>query len=172
MSPSAGAQNTTTRTSTEELDRFSDSVQRLIRRVAPSVVQILVTRGFDGQADTRNTAVTGADRQTIGSGVIIAPDCFVVTNAHAVADAQRIRVKVLAAGEQSFSDVLIHANASPVDAILIGMFKEADLALLKIAATGLPALRFAEYRRACRLRLARFKQAYRKRENGHGTKPK
>jgi serine protease Do len=147
MSSSAGAQNTTTRAATDELDRFSDSVQTLIRRVAPSVVQIVVTRPFDGQSRNGNTAGTGADRrQTIGSGVIIASDGFIVTNAHVVADAQRIRVKILATGEQSYGDVLMHANASPVDATLIGMFKEADLALLKIGATGLPALQFAEYR--------------------------
>ena len=73
-------------------------------------------------------------------------DGYIITNAHVVADAQRIRVSFMTQPEQSITSVLANSYAPMKDATLIGLFKEGDLALLKVAATGLPALPFAEYK--------------------------
>jgi serine protease Do len=67
-------------------------------------------------------------RKSLGSGVIIRTDGYVVTNAHVVARGDRIRV--------------VLANERELDATLIGTDENADLAVLKIEAEGLPALDF------------------------------
>jgi serine protease Do len=85
--------------------------------------------------------------------VIIDSDGYILTNAHVIVDAQRIRVSLFpaeptnsAAPDQTITDALAQ-NLSPMkEATLVGVFKEADLALIKIQATGLPTLPMAEYR--------------------------
>jgi serine protease Do len=149
------AQSTSHKSALGVLDQFSDSVQALAARVAPSVVQISVTR-YAPREDTdgeRTGAVLGR-QQSVGSGVIIDPDGYIVTNAHVVANALRIRVSLPApkaqpvdGPDQTITNTLAQALAPPVEASLVGVFKELDLALIKIPEKGLPALRFADYRK-------------------------
>jgi serine protease Do len=130
----------------EILDQFSDAVEALAARVSPSVVHIVVTRyGARNESPATRTAFVVGRQESIGSGVIVDADGYIVTNAHVVADAQRIRVSLRTPGAQTITDVLAHPLAPMQEATLIGVFKEADLALIKIAASGLPALRFADY---------------------------
>ncbi|MDR3703243.1 MAG: trypsin-like peptidase domain-containing protein [Candidatus Sulfopaludibacter sp.] len=139
----------------DPLDRFSESVQALSARVAPSVVQISVTR-FSPQTDSGDgrTGVVFGRQLSLGSGVIIDPAGYIVTNAHVVADAQRIRVTLLGqrdAGKSKPDETINRALAQPfapaVDAMLVGVFKEMDVALIKIPGKGLPALPFADYQK-------------------------
>ena len=81
----------------------------------------------------------------LGSGVIVDPDGYIVTNAHAVEGAGRIRVRLVSKGEQTISSALSQSYAPLQKARLVGIFKEGDLALLKIDATNLPALSFADH---------------------------
>ena len=80
-------------------------------------------------------------QHAIGAGVIVDPDGYIMTNAHVVAGAQRIRV-VLTAGPAALFDVSSAGKAQVLDAKVIGSHKEADLALLKVEASNLPTLRF------------------------------
>src|SRR5437016_6664313 len=128
----------------ERLNQFNSAIQSLAARVSPSVVQILVTRFGPREEGERASLVVGR-QQAIGSGVIVDPDGYIMTNAHVVEGAQRIRVRLVPKGEQTISKAL--AYAPPQDATLAGVFKEGDLALLQIAASGLPALPFADYRK-------------------------
>ena len=118
----------------------------MVQRVSPSVVQILVTRyGGPERADRAN--VTAGQEHSIGSGVIVAADGYIITNAHVVEKAQQIRVRLVPTGTQTISGVLAQSFAAPVNATLVGSFAEADLALLKIPAQRLSALPIAEYGR-------------------------
>jgi len=64
-----------------------------------------------------------------------------MTNAHVVLGAQRIRV-VVSVASPTFDDVPGSGKVQVLDAKIVGMQKQADLALLKVEATNLPTLRF------------------------------
>ena len=66
----------------------------------------------------------------IGSGFIISSDGYVLTNAHVVADASEVTVKL--------------TDRREFVAKVIGVDKRSDVALIKIAATGLPTVRFGD----------------------------
>jgi serine protease Do len=85
--------------------------------------------GGDGQPVTR-------EGQSLGSGFIISPDGYVVTNAHVVAAAAR--------GAKVESITITLANRKEYVARLIGSDTSSDLALLKIDATNLPYVKFGD----------------------------
>ena len=66
--------------------------------------------------------------QAAGSGVIIAPDGYIITNNHVVEDAEKITVTL--------------NDKREFNATLVGTDAEADLALIKIEVTQLPYLSF------------------------------
>jgi len=66
----------------------------------------------------------------IGSGFIITPDGYILTNAHVVADAATVTVKL--------------TDRREFIAKVVGVDKRSDVAVIKIAATGLPAVRFGD----------------------------
>src|SRR6266481_8547389 len=65
------------------LRKLNESVEALIKKVSPSVVQILVT-GYGPIESTErgNTALTLGRQRAIGSGFVIDSSGYIVTNAH------------------------------------------------------------------------------------------
>jgi len=128
------------------LRQFSSSLDALSAQVSPSVVQILVT-GFRAleDKDDSSTALIGKQR-SLGSGVIVDSDGYIITNAHVVKGAQRVRV-ILTAPYAAESEVnsTLRQHLPPQIAKIVGTAPEFDLAVLKIEATNLPALPFADY---------------------------
>lgn len=84
-------------------------------------------------------------QQKIGSGVIIDPNGYIVTNAHVIGGAQHVRVLVPTVTLNESSDEPIISRSRTVDARVVGADDDVDLAVLKIEATGLPALRLGDY---------------------------
>src|SRR6202008_1305630 len=79
-------------------------------------------------------------QHALGSGVIVDPDGYIITNAHVVEGAQRIRVLLPLPPRDSPLDIPPVGKRHLVDAKLIGLHKESDLALIKISETNLPTL--------------------------------
>jgi S1-C subfamily serine protease len=103
------------------LDAYSHAVTTSAERVGPAVVRIDIERGGVrmGRYGTRPEYGAG-----IGSGFIFASDGQILTNAHVVDDARRIRVTL--------------ADGRKFDAGLIGSDPNVDVAILRIGADHLP----------------------------------
>jgi len=133
--------------STNELRKTDQSVGALIRKVSPSVVQILVSGyGQVEESEHGNTGVVIGRQRAIGSGFIIDPSGYIITNAHVVKGAQRVQVVLSSANSDDSSDAALASKTSLVPARIIGVTSEIDLALLKVDAAGLRALKLASYR--------------------------
>jgi S1-C subfamily serine protease len=114
-------------TDEELLDAYSQAVTGVVERVSPSVVHLAVTHS--GRARTPNGTVP-YERAGAGSGVIITPDGYVLTNSHVVQGAGRLEVG-LSDGRQA-------------PATLVGADPHTDLAVVRIAESGLPAAPFGD----------------------------
>ena len=76
----------------DPLDQFNASVEELVKKVWPSVVQIQVSSyGPREESDRGNTNVIVGRQRSVGSGFVIDPEGYIMTNAHVVSGAQRIR---------------------------------------------------------------------------------
>src|SRR5258705_55325 len=140
------AQTATPKADSDPLHQLNNSVKALVRRVTPSVVQVLVT-GYGPVEDSHgDTNLVLGKQQNVGSGVIIDPDGYIVTNAHMVRGAHRVQVRIPVdtADDGSATSVMI-ARQRTMDARVVGIDEEIDLALLKVDAHNLPAVHLADY---------------------------
>ena len=143
------AQGTNRPSSSANLLRdLNASVEELTTRVSMSVVQVLVT-GY-GPVDERTGdgepgLVIGRQR-SMGSGAIIDPDGYIITNAHVVAGAGHVQVVLRrdTTASGSASSLAVEAGQT-VEARVVGTASDIDLALLKVDVTGLHALPLANY---------------------------
>ena len=127
----------------ETLRGFSDSIQALAGRVRKSVVQIdTVGYGITSDSERQNAQFFTQERST-GSGVILSPDGLILTNAHVVQNARKIRARLVGLQQEERLRGQSEQRGM-LEAKLIGMDRLTDLALIKIAQTGLPYLEFAD----------------------------
>lgn len=100
---------------TDSADAEEEIIISAYNKVAPSVVHIAST------VLTRNFFMEVVPREGVGSGVIVSPEGYILTNNHVVENAKFIKV-VLPDGSEN-------------DATLIGADPSTDLAVIKIAPT-------------------------------------
>jgi S1-C subfamily serine protease len=110
----------------DELDPYSTQIVNAFERVGPAVVHVIAL-GPEGKPRGQ------------GSGVIFAPDGYVLTNQHVVDGAVRLRA--------SFTDGQV------LDATLVGQDADTDTAVLRLAGSGLP---HAELGRSATLRVGQL----------------
>jgi serine protease Do len=134
-------------------DAMPGSYAPLVRRVAPSVVTVIVEElsvgagesaaartnadsGYDAVGAIIRRLLSGAnggagvdDRASgaLGSGFVIRADGLIITNRHVVVGARTVRVRL--------------SDARELPAKIIGADAVTDIALLKVSAGNLPALR-------------------------------
>jgi Do/DeqQ family serine protease len=111
----------------------SNSFAAAVRRAAPAVVSITASKSTlrkpsanwqrDFFGGGRNQAQTG-----LGSGVLVSPDGYLLTNQHVVDGADDIEVTL--------------SDGRSASAKVVGTDADSDLALLKIALDNLPAIPF------------------------------
>jgi len=128
------------------LQQLNSALEGLVAKVSPAVVQILVTGYGPIEESNRSQTAMIARQHAVGSGVIVDSDGYIMTNAHVVEGAHRIRV-VLPMPSLEFSQVEPVGKEHILDAKLIGIHKESDLALLKIDQKNLPTLELGSARR-------------------------
>lgn len=140
------SQPASNKTDSNPLRQFNNSVRELVKRVTPSVVQVMVTGYGPVEASPGSTSLVLGRQQSIGSGVIVDPEGYIVTNAHVVRGAHRVQVNISAAtNDESPDQSLVSARGRTVEARIVGSDSELDLALLKVEAKGLRALPLSDY---------------------------
>jgi serine protease Do len=126
-----GAGSSVLKTSKEDGNNVTtpseESIAAVAKAVSPSVVSVLTTSsaatGFYGRSYTQEGA---------GTGMIVSPDGYIMTNRHVVADASKVTV-VLPSGK-TYEDVKV-LGSDPLN----------DVAFLKISnVSGLPAITFGD----------------------------
>ena len=111
----------------EVLESLSNAVVHVVKSVAPAVVSIASRLTF--RDDGRSFEQRGS-----GSGAVIAPDGYILTNSHVVHDAREVTVH--------FTD----GSVRPAE--IVGEDPPTDLAALKVLASGLPYLEIDMCRRS------------------------
>lgn len=133
--------------STDTLHKLNESVDTLIKKVSPSVVQVLVTGYGPVQQERGSTAAVIGRQYAIGSGFVVDPDGYIITNAHVLTGAQRVQVVLPAEAMEGSDQAIFSPRTKVVTARVVGLTKEIDLALLKVDNVKLPALRIASYQK-------------------------
>jgi S1-C subfamily serine protease len=105
------------------LDEYSRTVVSAVERVAPAVVNIDIKQRVEGRRGRREIGGSG-------SGFIIAPDGFILTNSHVVHEAAGIIVRL--------------PDGRDYSAQLIGDDPDTDLAVIRIDAPQLAYVRLAD----------------------------
>jgi S1-C subfamily serine protease len=104
----------------EALDAYSQAVVGAVERVGPAVVSVYV-----GSAEDAAQARGGA-----GSGAVVTPDGYVLTNEHVVQRTDRARV--------------VFVDGRSVPAVVVGRDAATDLAVLRAQAASLPHAKLSE----------------------------
>lgn len=109
------------------LDAYSTAVVTVAERVGPSVVNIAAEKDVtvEGRQGRRVQTVPSG-----GSGVVIAPDGYILTNSHVVSSARSLEVTM--------------ADGRMLPARLIGDDAATDLAVIQTSVSGLPAAQLGD----------------------------
>jgi len=126
------------------LQALSDDFETLAERATPAVVQI-VASGYGPIEDGNSFAATVARQRGGGSGVILDPNGYIITNAHVVDGAGRVQV-LLASRRTADPEPRSTLKPRPrlCEAKVLGVDVETDLAVLRIDEVNLPSLELAD----------------------------
>jgi serine protease Do len=131
--PQPTAQPAERNTPALSLSDLSSSLEVLVNRVRPAVVQIFSTGYAAAEENDTTTTSLLTKQHSTGSGVIVAEDGYIITNAHVVRGARLIQVRLPSQRRDQLAARLLEAK-------LVGMDREIDIAVIRIEKTGLPHL--------------------------------
>jgi serine protease Do len=130
----------------ESLRKFNSSIEALLKKVSPSVVQILVTGyGAVESSDRNDTSVVIGRHRTVGSGFVVDPSGYIITNAHVVKGAQHVQVLLPSVSAEGTPISSLSFRGNIVPGRIVGTATEVDLAVIKVDGKNLPAIPMAKY---------------------------
>ena len=125
------------------LVRLSGSLESLSEQVGPAVVQIFTT-GYNTTPGNPESNLLSRE-QNSGSGVILDPEGFILTNAHVVQGARRVQVLLARSLRGTPGGTsLLKPRGKLVEAQIVGIDRETDLAVLRIPEKELPFLELGD----------------------------
>ena len=128
---------------TDVLRQLSTAFEEISQRSGRAVVQIFA-HGYSPLTDAEGGGELLTAENSSGSGIIMSPDGYILTNAHVVKGARTLKVQLnvrTAAERREQGDKEVD-RALP--ATVVGIDRLTDLALIKIKKTNLPFLTFAD----------------------------
>ena len=116
----------------DALHDLSGQLETLAHRVNMAVVQIFAT-GYvlNDDRDSGSNAAIVTRQHASGSGVVVSADGFIVTNAHVVSNARKVRVRI-ADGSAGEVGGALAPSGKMVDATIVGIDRETDLAVIRV----------------------------------------
>jgi serine protease Do len=116
----------------DALHDFSAQLEALSHRVSLAVVQIFST-GYvlnEDRESGSNAAIVTRQHAT-GSGVVVSADGYIVTNAHVVANARKVRVRTADSTSSEVGSGLA-PSGKMLEASVVGIDRETDLAVIRV----------------------------------------
>ena len=129
MLPATGAAAQTRPRAGSTSAELSSALEATAALVAPAVVQIFTTSYTPANGLVPRTTDLVTTERASGSGVIVDPDGFLVTNAHVVRGAQRLRVEIPA---PITGQSILARQSRTVTGQVVGIDAETDLAVVRI----------------------------------------
>src|SRR3982751_2450478 len=115
----------------DALRNANQVVDSLIKQVAPSVVQILVTSYGAVEESPGRTGGSVGQHRAIGSGFVMDREGYILTNAHVVNGAQRIQVVIPPRDADGSLTNALSGKINALPAHIVGETREIDVALLR-----------------------------------------
>jgi serine protease Do len=128
------------------LMNLSSDMETLAHAVEPAVVKIYSSGLAPVESSNTNRTAFLAQQRSVGSGVIMDPQGYILTNAHVVQRARTLNVLVPDVGGATETGGTDRAEppATAMPARVVGIDTVTDLAVIKVDKSGLRALKFGD----------------------------
>lgn len=128
---------------TDVLRQLSSSFEEISQRAGRAVVQIFVRSYIPAESADNSGQVLTAQNSS-GSGILLSPDGYILTNAHVVRGAHTVKVQLNVRTESEVREGTNRTPSRPLNGTIIGIDHDSDLAVVKIDRTNLPYLEFGD----------------------------
>jgi len=128
---------------TDVLRQLSTSFEEISQRSGRAVVQIFA-RSYVTTEDSDKGSELLTAQNSSGSGIIMSPDGYILTNAHVVKGAHSLRVQLNVRAAAEAREQGDRAASRALPGTLVGVDRESDLAVIRIDKKDLPYLMFGD----------------------------
>lgn len=125
------------------LRQLSSSFEEISQRSGRAVVQIFARSYVTPDNSDNNGELLTAENSS-GSGILMSPDGYILTNAHVVKNAHSLKVQLNVRTEAEARELGDRSMNRPIVGTLVGLDRDSDLAVIKIDRKSLPYLSFGD----------------------------
>jgi serine protease Do len=125
------------------LRQLSGSFEEISQRSGRAVVQIFARSYVTPEDSDKNGELLTAEN-SMGSGILMSPDGYILTNAHVVKNAHSLKVQLNVRAEAEARELGDRSMNRPIAGTLVGIDRDSDLAVIKIDKRNLPYLPFGD----------------------------